>query len=353
MRFISLIVYSSIYYREKNYTLKILRFLTTLVALGFFGRVSVVLFYIIYELVIFPVIIIIYLFGSQPEKINSIYYAVIYTGGLSLPFLYEVVRLEGWLVDIYLSPIQQMVIVGLFLRKRPIYFLHVWLPKTHVEAPTSARILLAGILLKVGVYGFIKMVVLFNIIMVIVVFIRLIGLLFMPVVTCVRVERKVITACRRVTHINLVVYGINILSNVGIRGSYLLSLSHGFVSSLIFSFVGIIYRNNGTRVIFFLRRVRSWSLLFGAMVGGVYLANAGTPPFMSFWGELLVLIRALRGSSLLVRILIGSLLYSFYFSIYMLIHFRKIGQRVRVESRMLITLFVGVLLVRLFIIFII
>jgi len=345
MGYMRLVVYYVVCYTEKNPVVKGLGLLTTLFALVFFGRTSLVVFYISYELTMFPLIILIYLFGGQPEKVRSIYYALLYTGVFSMPFMVEVVRLEGWYVDVYLSPFQQALVIGLFLRKRPVYFLHVWLPKTHVEAPTSARILLAGVLLKVGLYGLMKMLVFFNRISIFVVFMSLCGVVVMPVVTALSVERKVMTACRRVTHMNFIIYGVNIMSNMSMRGSYLLRVAHGFVSSLMFCFIGMLYTSGGTRILYYLGGISGWSLLFRLRVGVMYLSNAGTPPLLSFWGELLILVGGLNRRVLLVVLLARNLLYSFYYSMYLLLHFFKMGGVVRVDLRIMMGVFARVYMV--------
>jgi len=151
-----------------------------------------------------------------------------------------------------------------------------------VEAPTRTSILLAGILLKVGVYGLMKIVVYFNVVSVLVRLIRLLGLTIMPVVTSLSVERKVITAYSRVTHINLIIYGLNVLSNIRFTGSYIIRISHGFVRSMMFCLVGILYSMNGVRILFFMTSIISWSIFFSVRSATVFLANAGTPPLMSF-----------------------------------------------------------------------
>jgi len=151
-----------------------------------------------------------------------------------------------------------------------------------VEAPTRTSILLAGILLKVGVFGLIKMIVYFNVLSVLVRLIRLLGLTIMPVVTSLSVERKVMTAYSRVTHINLIIYGLNVLSNIRFTGSYIMRIRHGFVRSMLFCLVGILYRMNGVRILFFMTSMMSWSMFFSIRAATVFLANAGTPPLMSF-----------------------------------------------------------------------
>lgn len=106
-----------------------------------------------------------------------------------------------------------------------------------------------------GVFGLIKIVVFFNTVRFIMALLRLIGVVFMPFTTSLSVERKILTAYRRVTHINLAIYGLNVLSNIRIRGVRLVSVRHGFVSSIMFCYVGMLYNMNGVRVIHFLTRL--------------------------------------------------------------------------------------------------
>lgn len=151
-----------------------------------------------------------------------------------------------------------------------------------MEATTSASVLLAGILLKVGLFGIFKIFVFLNSFIFIVVFLSSVGLTFVTIITCLSRERKVLTALRRVTHINFGLYGIRILSLFRFEGAGILGVRHGFVSSLIFSFVGLAYHSRGTRVLYFLRGFLLFSLFFCLMVVMGYLSNAGTPPLLSF-----------------------------------------------------------------------
>jgi len=325
-------------YTELNKALLILGIITTYTALVFFGRTSILMFFIRYEFVVFPVILRVFVFGSQPEKISSTFYICMYTGGISLPFMVEIIKMEGFLVHFYVSPVEHFMCTGLFLRKRPVYIFHGWLPKAHVEAPTSTRMLLAGILLKVGIFGLIKIAVFFNTVSFIMAILRLMGVLFIPFTTSISVERKIMTAYRRVTHINLAIYGLNVISNISLSGAGLIRVRHGFVSSIIFCFVGIIYNMNGVRVIHFLTGLILWSVYISIRVAFVFLANAGVPPFVSFWGEMFMLVRLIRIGVFIFLFLFFYLIYSFYYSIYILIHFLKPSSIVLVRVRILVLL---------------
>jgi len=212
--------------------------------------------YIFFEIVIFPVLFMIFFYGRQPEKISSLYYIVVYTGGLSLPFIYEIIKIEGWNVEIYFSPFQTFIMIGLFMRKRPVYILHLWLPKAHVEASTTTRMILAGILLKVGLFGIIKVVIFINNINLLFIIMRIIGILIIPIIVVISEERKIAVAYSRITHINFILYIINIISNIGINGSILVGLRHGFIRSMLFCIVGILYNINRVRILFYIRRIQ-------------------------------------------------------------------------------------------------
>jgi len=198
--------------------------------------------------------------------------------------------------------------------------------------------LLAGILLKVGIFGLIKIVVFFNTVRFAISILRLIGVVFIPFTTSTSVERKIITAFRRVTHINLAIYGLNVLSNISLGGASLVRVSHGFVRSIMFAFVGMMYNMNGVRVIHFLTGLILWSVYFRVSVALVFLANAGTPPFISFWGEMFILVRLIRIGSFLFLFLFSYLMYSFYYRIYMLMHFLKPSSVILVSVRILVLL---------------
>lgn len=116
--------------------------------------------YIFFELSMFPILVIILGYGSQIEKINSSYYLIFYAAFCSFPFLFVYFKSNFLLVFTYYNFVISWEIFFIlrlrFIIKFPIYFLHLWLPKAHVEAPTTARILLAGLLLKLGTAGFLR-----------------------------------------------------------------------------------------------------------------------------------------------------------------------------------------------------
>jgi len=150
----SLFTFGLITIYESNSDLVGLSFLVILFRLGFFGAVSLLSLFVSFELVTLPVILIVFQSGGQPEKILAILFMIIFTTPLSIIFLYVLIGSDLDLIN--MSPLCQGLLIGLFLVKRPLFSIHNWLPKAHVEAPTVTRMLLAGVLLKVGLYGLIK-----------------------------------------------------------------------------------------------------------------------------------------------------------------------------------------------------
>lgn len=130
-------------------------FLLFLIVGCFLSTYSLFVFFVMYEFRLFPVSLLILLLGYQPEKINSMLYLLLYTVICSSPFLYFTVVRPNSLQSGFASipPYTSLLVCTSFLVKSPIYTLHSWLPKAHVEAPLVGSILLAGVILKLGSYG--------------------------------------------------------------------------------------------------------------------------------------------------------------------------------------------------------
>jgi len=155
-----LFILGLVYISEIHRTMCSYATITVLFSLCFFSSHRVLALYISFELLSLPIVLRIYHYGAQPEKISAIYYILVYTGRFGISFLYIIITLERW--EVYISPIISIFMLGIFAVKCPIFILHLWLPKAHVEAPTTASILLAGLLLKVGLYGILKVRVFIN-----------------------------------------------------------------------------------------------------------------------------------------------------------------------------------------------
>jgi NADH:ubiquinone oxidoreductase subunit 4 (subunit M) len=186
-----------------------------------------------------------------------------------------------------------MVLV--FLIKFPVFFLHFWLPKMHVEASTVARIILAGILLKFGVHGFSRflfvMIFFRNFFFF---FLGLIGLFFCSIICLIQRDTKSLIAYSSIFHISLVLLVYVILSLFRKLGGFLIMLSHGYVSVLSFYYVGEIFHNFGCRLIYFSGGLFFCYFFFLLCFLLVFLINSGLPFSLSFFSEVFIFLVLLK-----------------------------------------------------------
>jgi len=269
------------------------------------------------------VVYIVHYYGAQSEKVGALYYILVYTGAFGISFIYILILLEMW--SLYVSPMVRFFMLGIFAVKCPVYVFHLWLPKAHVEAPTTASMLLAGLLLKVGLYGSIKVVVVTNMRYFWVLCLSFLGYIIAPILSIISRETKHIVAYSSVAHINIALNGVLFVCRRLNSRSYLVSLSHGYISTVMFYMVGEISHGRGTRIVYYTSGLMCSSGFVIFVCGIILLANAGVPPFLSFWGELIVVGSITRFEILFsVSILIYFLL-SFYYSVFLLIRIIKGG----------------------------
>lgn len=246
-------------------------------------------------------------FGSRERKVWANYMLVFYTICGSLFMLLGIIyiylisgtfSIEFLLNYPFTETEQYFLWLAFFLSfasKIPIFPFHIWLPEAHVEAPTVGSVILAGILLKLGVYGLIR----FNLS-----FFPLASLFFTPFIfslcalgiiyasfTAIRqIDLKRIIAYSSIAHMNLVVAGIFSFNFLGFEGALFQSISHGFVSSALFFLIGILYSRYHTRSLYYysglvqVMPIYSFYFLFFTM------ANIALPGTSSFIGELLLLM---------------------------------------------------------------
>tara|TARA_R110002050_G_scaffold77851_2_gene166096 strand:+ start:3847 stop:4452 length:606 start_codon:yes stop_codon:yes gene_type:complete len=172
---------------------------------------------------------------------------------------------------------------------------HLWLPEAHVEAPTSGSILLAGILLKLGTYGFLRfLLVLFPYGLIyytpLVFTIALISIIYGSFATIRQIDLKKIIAYSSIVHMNFALLGLFTNDIEGIQGSLYIMLSHGIVSSALFLCIGILYDKYKTRLITYYGGLVNFMPLFSFFFLSFILSNLGFPGTSSFIGEILVLI---------------------------------------------------------------
>merc|ERR1712142_974555 len=262
---------------------ELLRFLLFLLVLIFFRTSRLITFYLTFEFSLVPITLIILLLGYQPEKLSSSLYILIYTVLCSLPFFLFVVfsccDVHSGLCSA--RPILSSVLSLAFMVKSPLYCLHSWLPKAHVEAPLLGSMLLSGVLLKIGGYGFIILMPGDLSIFHFYIFLTLLGGLVCSLLSFSAWDMKSVVAYSSILHIGVVTLGT--LSGIE-RGYWLASgmiIAHALVSPILFSLSYLLYSSTRSRS--FVHGLHSPCMPLLIIVLAMYCGmNFGLPPTLSF-----------------------------------------------------------------------
>lgn len=268
---------------------------------------DILLFYILFESILIPMFILIGVWGSRERKIRAAYLFFLYTLVGSLFMLmaiiyiyvtYGTTQYELLINSNFSINEQKFLWLGFFASfaaKVPMLPVHLWLPEAHVEAPTAGSVLLAGILLKLGSYGFIRYsLVLFPeasyYFSPFIYTLSILGIIYTSLTAIRQTDLKRIIAYTSVAHMNLVMIGIFSFNIIGLEGAIIQSLSHGFVSSALFLLIGVIYDRYHTRVIKYYSGLTHTMPIFSFFFLFFTMANIAIPGTSSFVGEFLILL---------------------------------------------------------------
>lgn len=300
--------------------------------IGVFIVLDLLLFYITFESSLIPMVLIIGIFGSGKRKIKAVFYLFLYTLAgsflmlLSILFILSITGTTDlqslYLIQFSANP-QYIIWLGFLLAfsiKTPLVPLHVWLNFAHTNAPLGGSIILAGVLLKLAIYGFIRIMPIFPEAHIyftpMVVTFSLISIIYASFSTLRQIDIKSIVAYSSIPHMSVCLLGLFSNTVQGIEGALFLSLAHGLTSPALFILVTLLYDRHGTRVIKYYKGLVTSMPIFTIFFFIFTLANMGTPLTANWIGEFLSFMGAFQMNPILTTIAGFSMVISAGYSIW-------------------------------------
>src|SRR5512136_1251767 len=281
--------WSAIQERVKEYHILMLILQTGMI--GAFVALDFFLFYVFWELMLIPMYFLIGIWGGG-RKIYAALKFFLFTMAGSVLMLVSIVY-------VVIRPDLQILLFAAFAVafaiKVPMFPFHTWLPDAHVEAPTAGSVILAGVLLKMGTYGFIRFAMpLFPYAvfesMTVVMVLALIGIIYGALVSMMQDDVKKLVAYSSVSHLGFVMLGLFALTSAGVQGALIQMVNHGLSTGALFLLVGVIYERRHTRLIAEFGGLSKVMPLYAVFFMVVMLSSVGLPGLNGFVGEFLILI---------------------------------------------------------------
>nr|ACA49829.1 NADH dehydrogenase subunit 4 [Phrynus sp. 1 SEM-2008] len=297
----------------------------------FFWSENMLMFYVYFEGVLIPIFLMVTGYGYQPERLMAGLYMFFYTLFASLPLLVGMMWFEeqwGCLSFQVISLLESEVygwwsvtFMLAFLVKMPMYFVHLWLPSAHVEAPVAGSMILAGVLLKLGGYGLYRFLFFSKSVIKMwggyMVSVGLMGGLFVGLICLVQIDLKSLIAYSSVAHMGLVMAAIFSGSWGGYQGGFMMMVAHGLCSSGLFCLANILYERFSTRSMLLLSGMMGifpglslWWFLFSTM-------NMAAPPGINMFGEVMILISVVSFMWWSVLVMMGGMFIAGAYSLWM------------------------------------
>nr|YP_009991852.1 NADH dehydrogenase subunit 4 [Pterocles burchelli]QNN84713.1 NADH dehydrogenase subunit 4 [Pterocles burchelli] len=303
-----------------------------------FSSTELTLFYISFEATLIPTLILITRWGNQPERLSAGIYLLFYTLISSLPLLVTLLHLHTQTGTLHITTLNlthptltnswtgllsSLALLMAFMVKAPLYGLHLWLPKAHVEAPIAGSMLLAALLLKLGGYGIMRVTFLTgplsNSLHYPFLTLALWGALMTSSICLRQTDLKSLIAYSSVSHMGLVIAASMIQTQWSFSGAMILMISHGLTSSMLFCLANTNYERTHSRILLLARGLQPLLPLMAIWWLLANLTNMALPPTTNLMAELTIMIALFNWSSPTILLTGAATLLTASYTLFMLL----------------------------------